>query len=174
MGRGLVLVVLAAYGVQFLRGYGDDSPLVGQAAPAFETAIVAGEGASTDRVTLDTLRGRVVLLDFWASWCAPCRASIPIVSNLSRRHAAAGLVALGVNVEAERPVPFVVRAHAALGAGFPSAHDAGWQMQSAYAVQSIPTLVLIDRRGIVRRYEVGVPSESDLDAEIRGMLSETP
>lgn len=169
---GLFLFVLAAFVAQNVFHCAPASPLVGQPAPPFESAIVAGDGAG-DRVALDSLRGRVVMLDFWASWCPPCRESIPILSRLAARHAAAGLVTLGVNVEGERPPSFVARAHRTLRAGFPSLHDLG-AMQSGYGVRSLPTLVLVDRRGLVRRVEIGVPSESGLDAEIRGMLAEDP
>ena len=82
---------------------GGTSPLVGQPAPTFEGAIAAGEGAGSDRISLEGLRGRPVLLDLWASWCAPCRASIPILSRVAARHREAGLVTLGVNIESEQP-----------------------------------------------------------------------
>jgi len=115
-----------------------------------------------------------VILDFWASWCAPCRASIPILSRLAVAHRDAGLVTLGVNIEGNQTRSFVERAHGALHAGFPTLHDEHWQMQAAYDVQSIPTLVLIDRRGVVRHVEAGVPSETHLDAQIRELLAENP
>lgn len=171
VGWGFVFLVLATWAGQHLQRCGPTSELIGQPAPAFEEGIVAGEGAG-DRVALDALRGRPVLLDFWASWCPPCRASIPIVSRLAARHAGAGLVTLGVNVEGDRPPEFVARAHRALEAGFPSLADPSYAMQSAYEVSSIPTLVLIDRRGVVRYYEVGVPVEEDLDALLGEVLAE--
>jgi thiol-disulfide isomerase/thioredoxin len=149
------------------------SELVGTEAPPFEAPIVAGDGAG-DRVSLEAERGHAVLLDFWASWCAPCRASIPIVTRVAQRHAAAGLVTYGVNVEADRTIAHVVRAHRSVGAGFPSLLDEGWRMQAAYEVETIPTLVLVDRRGRVRSYEIGVPDEGALDAEVREILSEPP
>jgi thiol-disulfide isomerase/thioredoxin len=162
---------LAAWAGQNIFHCAPSSPLVGREAPAFDAPIVAGEGRG-DRVALASLRGQPVLLDFWASWCQPCRASVPIISRLAQRHGPAGLRTYGVNVEAERPAAWVERAHAALGAGFPTLHDQGWAMQTQYGVRSIPTLVLVDRAGTIRRYEVGVPSEDALDAEIRGILAE--
>lgn len=170
-GWALFFFVLALW--SGLRLWHRESPLLHRPAPPFSAAIVAGDGAG-DRVSLQGLRGHPVMLDFWASWCPPCRASIPILTRLARRHEPAGLVALGVNVEVERPRSFVARAHAALGAGFPTVHDEGLRMQAAYGVTTLPTLVLIDRRGIVRRLDVGVPSETALDAEIRRLLEEPP
>ncbi|AKF11350.1 TlpA family protein disulfide reductase [Sandaracinus amylolyticus] len=173
LGFGFVLLVLGAWLAQTL--FPHESPLMSQPAPPLEGRIVAGEGAeSEDRVSLESLRGRPVILDFWASWCPPCRASIPILSRLAATHADAGLVTLGVNVEANQTRTFVERAHRALRSGFPTLHDEHYQMQAAYGVESLPTLVLIDRRGVVRRVEVGVPDESDLDAHIRELLAENP
>lgn len=169
----LFFLVLAIWSGQYVVRCGSHRDLVARPAPPFEGVIAAGDGAG-DRVSLETLRGQPVMLDFWASWCQPCRASIPILSRLAARHAADGLVTLGVNVEQERPVRHVIRAHAAIAAGFPTLHDQGWRMQSAYGVETIPTLVLIDRRGMVRTVRVGVPSESDLDVEIREILGERP
>lgn len=164
---------LAVWSAQNAFSCAPESALVGQPAPELDAAIVAGEGRG-DRISLAALRGRPVLLDFWASWCPPCRASVPILTRLARAHAEAGLVTLGVNVETDRPPAFVERAHRALGAGFPSLHDQAWALQTGYEVRSLPTLVLIDRRGVVRRWEVGVPDEEALDAQIREILAETP
>ena len=173
LGWGLFFLVMAVYFAQSL--FPQQSPLVSQPAPPLEGPIVAGDGADRgDRVSLASLRGRPVMLDFWASWCAPCRASIPIVSRLAAAHREAGLVTLGVNVEANQPRRHVVAAHRAFGAGFPTLHDEHWQMQAAYGIRSLPTLVLIDRRGVVRRVEIGMPDESDLDAEIADIIRENP
>jgi thiol-disulfide isomerase/thioredoxin len=171
--KGLFVALAIAGGAALLRSH--RPALVGQPAPAFGGPIVAGEGAeSRDRVSRESLRGQVVVLDFWASWCAPCRASIPILSRIARRHRAGGLVTLGVNIEATQPAQYVARAHRALGAGFPTLHDATWEMQRAFGVHSVPTIVVVDRRGVVRWYERGIPSEDALDAEIREILREPP
>jgi thiol-disulfide isomerase/thioredoxin len=173
LGWGFLLFVIGLWVTETMFGTERRSALVGDACPSFDAVIAAGDGASSgDRVSLESLRGQVVILDFWASWCAPCRASMPIVSALANRHREAGLVTFGVNVESERDRSFVARAHRALGATFPSLHDENDEMQSTFGIASIPTLVLIDRRGIVRHVEVGVPSEAELEAEIVALLEE--
>jgi thiol-disulfide isomerase/thioredoxin len=168
----LVFVAVMAFGApSFFGGQGVSSALVGQPAPAFEGEITAGDGASShDRVSLESLRGNVVVLDFWASWCQPCRTSIPIVGRVASAHAAEGLVTLAVNIESELPPARVVAAHRALEIPMPTLQDPNWAMQSAYGVQTIPTLVVIDRTGVVRRVHVGVPEEAWLDEVVRELL----
>lgn len=168
----LVFVAVMAFGApRFFGGEGVSSPLVGQPAPPFATEVVAGDGASAhDRISLDALRGNVVILDFWASWCQPCRTSIPIVGRVATAHRAAGLVTLSINVESDLPAARVVAAHRALEIPVPTLHDPNWEIQSAYGVASLPTLVLIDRTGVVRRVHVGVPDEQWLDEAVRELL----
>lgn len=174
-GWGFLLFVLGLWVTEIMFGGGRRSALIDHPSPSFDGVIAAGDGASSgDRVSLETLHGQVVALDFWASWCAPCRASMPIVSALAAQHREAGLITLGINVESGRDRSFIARAHRALGAGFPSLHDERGNMQSAFGISSIPTLVLIDRRGIVRHVSAGVPSEAELSAEIEALLRESP
>jgi thiol-disulfide isomerase/thioredoxin len=168
------LVGLVALGQNVIE-CAQPSPLIGHPAPPFSLPVVAGEGAAErDRVSLEALRGQVVLLDFWASWCPACRASIPILSRIAARYRDRGLVTLGINVEADRTPEFVARAHRALGAGFPSLHDASWSVQRAYGIRSLPTIVVLDRQGVVRRFDVGMSSESELDARVRELLDAPP
>lgn len=147
------------------------SALVGRPAPEIAAAIVAGAGASEgDRFSLASVRGRPVLLDFWASWCEPCRISIPVVNRVRDRLESRGLVTMGVNIESDAPVSRVLRAHTLFGAGFPSIQDSHWTIQGSYMVESIPTMVLVDGEGVIRHVEVGVPHEGDLVARIEALL----
>jgi cytochrome c biogenesis protein CcmG/thiol:disulfide interchange protein DsbE len=114
----------------------------GAAAPRFELPTRDG-----GRVDLDALRGRVVYLDVWASWCAPCRRSMPWMDAMHRRHAAAGLEVVGVNVdtrEAER-----VRFLASTPVGFTIALDPEARVPKLYGTKAMPTSVLIGRDGRV-------------------------
>jgi thiol-disulfide isomerase/thioredoxin len=136
---------------------------IGAAALAFTSPIVGGEGGDEgDRIVLDALRGRVVVLDFWASWCPPCRASIPALEEFSRAHP--DVVVLGVNVESERRAPFVRAAHAELGATYPTVHDEDGTLQAAYRITGLPTLLVIDAEGRVRDAHVGAVNRGWLEA----------
>lgn len=169
----LGVLVAGALAMMGPGGGGIDSPLVGHPAPSLSAEIVAGVGAAEhDRLDLDALRGAPVMLDFWASWCGPCRASIPVLNEIASRHREAGLVAIGINAEPNLTPSRVAGAHRVLGAGFPSIHDPTWELQESYHVDSLPTLVLIDRAGNVTDVHVGVPDGDWLDGRIRALLSE--
>jgi len=156
----LVFVAVMAFGAPRWMGDGESSPLVGQTAPELTLPIVAGEGIG-DRVTLSSLRGRVVMLDFWASWCPPCRESIPILGRVAGRHPQ--LAAYAINVEADQSAARVLAAHRALEVAMPTLFDAQLDAQTAFGVESLPTLVIVDRAGVVRHVHSGVPDESQLD-----------
>jgi cytochrome c biogenesis protein CcmG/thiol:disulfide interchange protein DsbE len=141
-------------------------------APGFTLPIAGGEGAAEgDRVSLDALRGKVVLLDFWASWCGPCRRSIPILNGVHQRYGSR-VEMYGVNVEQEQSNAYVARAHQAFAAEFPSLRDEDGSVQAAYAVTSIPTLVLIDREGVVRWVYSGVPDGDEVADRIDALLGD--
>ncbi|MBV9719879.1 MAG: redoxin domain-containing protein [Candidatus Eremiobacteraeota bacterium] len=125
------------------RGAGPGA-LVGEPAPVF--ALKDDRGIA---VSLDRYRGRVVLMNLWASWCPPCRAEMPDLQHLQSAYAGSGLAVLGVN-EGES----AQRAHAfadSLQIRFPIWIDAGQQYGRAYAVLGLPTTVILDRHGVVVR-----------------------
>lgn len=168
LGIGVVVAGALALGG---RGAGIDSPLIGHPAPPLAGEIIAGDGAAEhDRIDIESLRGHVVMLDFWASWCGPCRASVPVLNRVATAHRAAGLVPIGINSEPNLTPARVATAHRALGALFPAIQDRDWTLQELYRVDSLPTLVLIDRQGIVTDVHVGVPDEEWLDGRIRNLL----
>ncbi len=100
-----------------------------------------------DTLRLRDLRGKVVLLNFWATWCVPCRAEMPDIERLSREFAGRGLVVVAVNLqEGRRAVRrFVDELHLT----FPVVLDGDGKMAAAYGVRPIPTTFLIDQNGFI-------------------------
>ncbi len=169
---GVALLIAGAVGLAIYGGGSSrpPSPLEGIEAPSFVMPVVAGEGAG-ERVDLTALRGEVVALDFWASWCGPCRRSIPVLNRLHERYGSR-IHLYGVSIEAHLSAARIQAAHRSFGAGFPSLLDEGLRAQGAYNVQSIPTLVLIDRRGTIRHLSTGVPDEDEIAEVLDELLAE--
>jgi peroxiredoxin/outer membrane lipoprotein-sorting protein len=118
---------------------------------------------SGETFRLEELRGKVVLLNFWATWCRPCRIDLPYIEALHREFSGKGLVVLGVNSE---PGALAARFFAEHGYSFPSLVDAGDQVAIDYSVQSLPTTIVIGRNGDISGYLVGVHREKRLRLEL--------
>lgn len=138
-------------------------------APDFNMDVRTGEGFG-DRVSLSALRGRVVVLDFWASWCNPCRQSIPILNDVNARFSERPVSFYGVNVERNISVGQLAMAHRSFGARFPSFQDETMAVKTAYDIRSLPTVVIIDKVGKIRDVVIGVPNSARLERVIAGLL----
>ena len=114
---------------------------------------------------LAALRGRVVLIDFWATWCAPCRHTMPALQKVYEKYKARGLEVVSVNIEndAVRASSFAAAFKPRLT--FPLFVDAG-PAQAAFRVDAIPHLVLVDREGRIAFVHVGGLSADDLDEKV--------
>jgi len=125
-----------------------DAVAVGEPAPAFTLAGLDGRP-----VSLAAERGRVVWLDFWASWCGPCRQSFPWMAQMQQRHGARGLrvVAVSVDTNLEDARRFVSRTNAPFAIGL----DPSGELARTYSVRSMPTSVLIDGTGRVLAVHAG-------------------
>jgi cytochrome c biogenesis protein CcmG/thiol:disulfide interchange protein DsbE len=134
--------------------------MVGKPAPDFMLEAVGPENHG-DRVTLSSLRGKAVVLAFWASWCGPCRAEAPSLDRLSRRLADQNVVVLGVNTSDTRPSAQQFAKAARLS--YPLVFDADGEVASAYGVSSLPTLVVVDKDGRVAAVRSGLTDEGSLE-----------
>jgi len=137
----------------------------GEPAPPLVLASASGE-----TIDLARLRGRVVYVDFWASWCAPCRRSFPWMNALKARHEGQGLVIIGVNVDKRRAD--AERFLRDVPASFAIAFDPQGVAPAAFDVKGMPTSYVIDRRGVVAAVEEGFHDEraAALEARIRALL----
>jgi peroxiredoxin len=119
---------------------------------------------------LQEQRGRVVMVNFWATWCSPCRQEMPQLNKLYERYRASGLVLLGVNVDEDPRHASDVATR--LGLKFPVLLDTDKAVSRVYDLGSMPSTVLIDRDGQVRYLHRGyVVGDEDLyDKQIRDLL----
>ena len=118
---------------------------VGSAAPAFQLPALDGKGLP---LSVTALRGKVVLLNFWASWCGPCRKEMPILEQINRQYGKRGVVVVGVNVEPDRSAALAWLKETPVG--FPILSDADSKTSAAYHVEGMPNTVILDRKGNVR------------------------
>src|SRR5271157_1966416 len=131
--------------------------LTGKAAPAFEVKSLDGKSYS-----LESLKGQPVLLDFWATWCGPCRKSMPVLEKLHETYKDQDLVVLAVNTGEDRDTvaEFLKKSPMA----WPAVLSGESGILEAYQVSAYPTFVMIGRDGNVAAYEVGYGGESVLMA----------
>jgi thiol-disulfide isomerase/thioredoxin len=142
--------------------------LVGAFAPEWKHV----QGVSgTVPSSLAALRGHVVVLDFWATWCGPCRVVMPKLSALQQRYGAQGLRVVGLSTE---DVDDVAAFAQHMSVAYPIAVDTQSETTRDYGVSSLPTLVVVDKRGVVRDVSIGYDPGEDaqLEATLRALLGE--
>ena len=155
--RSAVLLVGCIFGVSACGGGGkpasdatDDASLVGKSAPDAEFAPLRG----SEPLKLSELRGKVVLLDFWASWCVPCQEELPMLDDMAGRMAGKGVEFLGVSIDEEKSDAehFLERKKSwTLKLG----HDPEQAGAKLFNPPKMPTSYVIDRQGVVRHMNAG-------------------
>lgn len=141
--------------------------MVGKPAPDF-TLPVAANGDAGARMQLAELKGRPVVIDFWASWCGPCAVQAPILDRLARKYEGRGLVVLGVNID---DPPAVAKEYARRkGLSYPILVDPSDQAAVKYGVSKLPSVIVVDRQGNVTSFLTGVVDEPSLDEAISAAM----
>lgn len=157
---GLALTAIAATSVA-------SSDLAGRPAPDFALRSSTGEN-----LRLSEYRGDVVMINFWATWCGPCRQEMPLLDDLYNRYQRVGFNLLGVNIDDDSSRAMDMMAE--LGVDFPVLFDDRKEVSRMYEVDAMPVTVLVDREGNVRYVHQGYKpgyEEMYLD-EIRSLLRE--
>jgi thiol-disulfide isomerase/thioredoxin len=136
-------------------------------------AIVACTAAHADGLDLSAYRGKVVYLDFWASWCTPCRRSFPWLDGLVRQFGKYDLVVIGVNMDQSNELAknFLEDTPA----NFPIVYDPQGTIATTFKITGMPSAVLIDRTGQVRFQHVGFSdsTKDEYETHVRELLGET-
>ncbi len=144
------------------------SPQVGFTAPGFTLDSLAGQP-----ITLSALRGKVVVLNLWASWCPPCRAEMPALNAVYEKFRDQGLIVLGVNTTYQDDETSARAAIHDWGVTFPSVFDRDSATSRQYRVQAMPTTFFIGRDGVIRDIVFGGPmSEALISSKIEQLMNE--
>lgn len=138
-----------------------------QAAPDFTLKSRSGEN-----IKLSELRGQVVMINFWASWCGPCRQEMPLLEQLYQRYQSMGFTLLGVNVDEDHTAADKMLGNVTVS--FPILFDDQSQVSKQYQVKAMPSTFMVDRDGQVRHLHKGYKPgyEEDYQQQIRALLRE--
>jgi peroxiredoxin len=146
---------------------GGGHPLIGSAGPDFsQTAVANGSGG----VSLHALQGKVAIVDFWATWCGPCKKSFPKLQELNVKYKASGLAIVGISEDDDKSG--IAGFADELGAKFPLAWDADKSIAGKWQPKSMPSTFILDRKGVVRFVHLGYHDgeEADIERELKSLM----
>jgi peroxiredoxin len=166
-GRRRALHALGAFALALPSAHAAQGVTASASAPDFTLPMLSG-----GNLRLLEQRGQVVMLNFWASWCAPCRREMPHLDRIYRKYRPSGFVLLGVNVDEDPRNAEEVRDRLALH--FPVLLDGARRVSREYGLAAMPSTVLIDRDGRVRQRHAGYHdgSEDTYEKQVRELLKE--
>ncbi len=141
-------------------------PLVGNPAPGFDLDSSNGKG----KISMGGLNGKVVIVDFWATWCEPCKKSFPKLQDLHVKYKASGLRIVGLSEDDDKAG--IAEFGKTYGAEFPLVWDADKAVAGKWNPGSMPSTFIIDRKGVVRFIHRGYHDgeEFEIEKEVKGLL----
>ncbi|MCA9593421.1 MAG: TlpA family protein disulfide reductase [Myxococcales bacterium] len=156
----LVVIVSGLFGLIVLPRIGrEKSAMEGLTAPDFALEVIHG-GDPGNRIRLSDQIGKPVVMDFWASWCKPCREQAPIIDAFAKAHPD-DVVTMGINTD-DRREDAIAYAKSA-GLSYPAVFDEGSKVASTYGVRALPTLVVIDTKGRIFKMHTRVTEREELE-----------
>lgn len=159
----------AAYGPKVTSGR-IPAPRQGFLAPDF--SLQAADGST---ITLSDLQGKPVLVNFWASWCAPCKAEMPAMQRVYEEYQEQGFTILAVNATNQDSQKAATDFAIQYGLSFPILFDTRGEASALYQVRALPTTFFVDRQGNIHEMLIGGPiSEALMRAQVEQMLAEVP
>ncbi|HEY7464381.1 MAG TPA: TlpA disulfide reductase family protein [Candidatus Limnocylindria bacterium] len=169
VGAVLPLILLLAWGALLATRGGTSTAgvQIGQAAPDFALADLDG-----NPVRLSDLRGKAVIVNFWASWCAPCVEEFPLLQEAADRHGPQEVAVVGIvfRDSSEAARGFMTR----FDARWPAAMDPGEAVAQEFGIYGPPETFFIDRQGVVRGRQIGQLTATDLERQLGLALANAP
>lgn len=142
------------------------SPRQGFSAPDFTLDALGG-----GQVSLSALRGKIVMINLWASWCPPCREEMPAIERVYQVYKDKGLVVLGVNTTNQDREADAVSFVQELGLTFPILFDRSGSVSARYSLRALPTTFFVDRKGVIQEVVIGGPmSETSIRTRVESLL----
>ena len=181
----LVLTVVALLGggwiyltrtpsIQTTGGAPPPSPKEGFSAPAFNLDLLDTEDSASG-VTLSDYRGQVVMINFWATWCPPCREEMPAIQAVFEDYKEQGFVVLAVNTTFQDNELEVKDFVLEYNLSFPILLDISGEVSQQYQLRGLPSTYFIDRNGVIQAVIVGGPmNETMIRSRVAAMLKEAP
>lgn len=164
LAYGVLMALLGLLGWGLVRAQA--GPLAQGPAPDFTLSTFGG-----DQITLSDLRGQVVVINFWASWCPPCRDEAPYLEATWRKYRDQGVVFIGVDYLDTEPEALSYIEE--FNITYPNGPDLGTLISQAYRIQGVPETFFVAKDGTLRGVKVGPLVPPELDEKIMALLAET-